>query len=80
MIGTQPMQLSDVSGTVTLEVEVGRGGAGIVGTDDLNSTAIAGAVFLDHDDTVIRLLARSNAFFTAASKSSGEEPTNSIFL
>jgi hypothetical protein len=28
---------------------------------DLNRTAITGAVFLDHDDTVIRLLTRSNA-------------------
>ena len=45
----------------TLEVEVGRSGAGIVGADDLNSTAIAGAVLLDDDDAVEGLFTRTHA-------------------
>src|SRR5580698_6883447 len=44
-----------------LEGNGGWVGAGIVGADNFDRTAIAGAILLDHDNTVIRLLGGANA-------------------
>lgn len=46
---------------VTLQIDAGGIGAGVVGADDLDRTAVAGAVLFDNDDTVIRLFARTDA-------------------
>ncbi len=42
-----------------LEVHAGRIGAGVVGADNFDGAAIAGAVLLDNNDAVVGLLARS---------------------
>ena len=52
---------SPVVDTVALEQDGGRSGARVVGSDDLDGTAVAGAVFLNDDNAVVGLLARSNA-------------------
>ena len=58
-------ELSAVAGpvgdAVALEVD-GRGvGAGVVGPDDFDGTAIAGAILFNDNDTVVGLLGGSNA-------------------
>ncbi len=50
-----------VGDAFVLEVDGGRLGAGIVGADDFNGAAVAGAVFLDDDDAVVGLLAGAEA-------------------
>ena len=46
---------------IALEVN-GRGfGAGVVGTDHFDRTAIAGAIFFDDNDAVVGLLTGANA-------------------
>ena len=46
-----------VVNAVALQVDRGWVGAGVVGADYFDGTAIAGAVFLNDHDTVMRLLA-----------------------
>ena len=50
-----------VGDPLVLQVDRGRVGAGIVGADDLNGAAVAGAVFFDNHDPVIGLLGGANA-------------------
>ncbi len=58
-------KLGTVSGPVgdaiVLQVHAGGIGAGIVGADDFDGPAVAGAIFLNNNDAVVGLLARSNA-------------------
>jgi hypothetical protein len=44
-----------------LQVDGGGAGAGVIGADDLDRTAIAGAVLLNDHDAVVGLLAGANA-------------------
>ena len=46
---------------VALEVDAGGVGTGIVGSHNLDRTAIAGAVLLNYNDAVVRLLAGAYA-------------------
>ena len=46
---------------VTLEVDGGGVGAGVVGADNFDRTAIAGTVFFNNNDAVVGLFTRSNA-------------------
>src|SRR5208282_4563578 len=46
-----------VGDALVLQVDRGRVGAGVVGADHLDGTAVAGAVLLDDHDTVVGLLA-----------------------
>jgi len=50
-----------VGDAFVLQINRGRVGAGIVGADDLDRTAIAGAVLLNNHDTIIGLLGGANA-------------------
>jgi hypothetical protein len=58
-------ELGAVAGPVVNAIALegdGRGvRAGIVGSDDFDRAAIAGAVLFDHNDAVVGLLPRSNA-------------------
>ena len=46
---------------VALEFERGGRGAGVVGADDLDGAAVAGAIFFDNNDALVGLLASANA-------------------
>src|SRR5581483_8147764 len=46
---------------VALQFDGGRGGTRIVGAYYLDGAAVAGAVLLNHDNTVVRLLTGANA-------------------
>jgi len=50
-----------VSDAVALEFYAGWVGTGVVGTDHFNGTTVAGAVFLDNNNTIMGLLAGANA-------------------
>jgi hypothetical protein len=58
-------ELSALAGPVVdaiaLEVNGGGLGAGVVGTDHFDRTAIAGAIFFDNNDAIVGLLAGANA-------------------
>ena len=46
---------------LTLEVDSGGVGAGIVGADNLDGTTVAGAILLNNDNAIVGLLAGANA-------------------
>jgi hypothetical protein len=50
-----------VCDAVMLEQDTGRVGTGIVGSDNLDGAAVAGAVLLNDNDAIVGLLAGANA-------------------
>lgn len=58
-------ELSSLAGPVVdaiaLEVNGGGLGAGVVGTDNFDRTAVAGAIFFDDNDAIMGLLTGANA-------------------
>ena len=50
-----------IDNPIALEVQAGRAGTGVIGADNFQGAAVAGPLFINHNDAVIRLLGRTNA-------------------